>query len=110
MSSDTSLLNETVFGDLNRELVVTRKVLERCPAEHFAWKPHPKSMSLGQMAVHVADMPEWMRATIGQDELDSSSAPRQPPELKDVDQLLLRFEKNVVALREAVSHFDMGKL
>jgi uncharacterized damage-inducible protein DinB len=110
MSSDTSLLNETVFGDLERELTVTRKVLERCPQEHYSWKPHPKSMSLGQMAVHVADMPEWMRATIGQDELDSSKAPRAPSELRTCDDLLLRYERNVVALREAVAKFDMANL
>jgi uncharacterized damage-inducible protein DinB len=104
------LLTEAVFGDLERELAVTRKVLERCPPEHYDWKPHVKSMSLGRLAVHVADLPDWMRVTIGQDELDTASAPRPPAEVKTLDDLMLRFEKNVVALREAVARFDMAKL
>lgn len=43
--------------ELNREAVTTRRVLDRVPAEKFGWKPHAKSMSLGQLALHVAQTP-----------------------------------------------------
>jgi uncharacterized damage-inducible protein DinB len=101
-------LKEIAFGDLERELGVTRSVLERLPAEHYGWKPHEKSMTLARLALHVADMPEWTRATIAQDELDAASAPRPPAELKDSAELLGRFDRNVAALREAVARFDMA--
>ncbi len=103
-------VKEIVFDDLERELAVTRKVLERCPAKHFEWKPHPKSMSLGRLAFHVAELPEWMRVTIDQDDLDTAAAPRPPAEIKDLDQLLARFETNVVALKAAVARFDTARL
>lgn len=45
---------EQLSAELTREAATTRRLLERVPEEHFAWKPHPKSMSLGQLATDVA--------------------------------------------------------
>ena len=70
-------LKDIIFGDLEREIAVTRKVMERLPAQHFDWRPHEKSMTLGQLAVHVADMPDWIRASLAADELDAANAPRR---------------------------------
>ena len=39
------------------EAQTTRRVLERVPNDKLGWKPHAKSMSLGQLAMHVATMP-----------------------------------------------------
>ena len=109
MSSDSHDLKQVVFGDLERELAFTRFVLERLPEEQFDWKPHEKSMSLGQLAAHVVQLPDWARVTIEQDELDAASAPR-PAEMHTRQQLLDRFDANVEALREAVDRFDMAQL
>lgn len=43
------------FDDLNLELVSTRRILEAVPDEHWSWKPHEKSMSLGGIANHLLD-------------------------------------------------------
>ena len=43
--------------ELEQEAQTTRRVLERIPQAHLSWKPHPKSMSLGQLALHVATVP-----------------------------------------------------
>lgn len=43
--------------ELEHESTSTRRVLERVPPEQFDWKPHPKSMTLGQLALHVATIP-----------------------------------------------------
>lgn len=99
---------EIAFGDLERELAVTRKVLEKLPPEHFDWKPHAKSMSLGRMGLHVAELPNWGSAAIGQDELDAANAPRPPDKLKDRVELLERFDRHAAALRQAVERFDMA--
>ena len=107
---DSVSLKEIVFGDLERELKVTRAVLERLPEEHYGWKPHEKSMSLGKLALHVSDLPDWMRVTIGQDELDAASAPRSPAELKDRAELLARFDRHADGLRQAVEQFDIANL
>jgi uncharacterized damage-inducible protein DinB len=46
-----------LIAELERESKTTRKVLERVPSEKLEWRPHPKSMSLGQLANHVAGIP-----------------------------------------------------
>ena len=61
MNSNPPSAKGIIFWDLERELAVTRKVLEHLPPEHFAWKPHEKSMSLGKLALHVATLPDWVR-------------------------------------------------
>jgi uncharacterized damage-inducible protein DinB len=46
-----------LLAELEQEAQTTRRVLERIPHAHLSWKPHPKSMSLGQLALHVATVP-----------------------------------------------------
>jgi uncharacterized damage-inducible protein DinB len=48
---------EGLLAELEQESLTTRRVLERVPQQHLSWKPHPKSMSLGQLALHVATVP-----------------------------------------------------
>src|SRR5260370_39570798 len=56
----------------------TRKTLERVPDDKFAWKPHEKSMSLGGLATHLANIPSWTAQTFDRDELDIAP-PGEPP-------------------------------
>jgi uncharacterized damage-inducible protein DinB len=63
--------------EYSREVEVTRGVLERVPDERFDWKPHTKSFSLGQLAQHVATLPQWA-SMLGQDSLDIQPV-GQPP-------------------------------
>jgi uncharacterized damage-inducible protein DinB len=46
-----------LLAELEQEAQTTRRVLERIPQAHLSWKPHAKSMSLGQLALHVATVP-----------------------------------------------------
>ena len=46
---------DALIGELEQEAATTRRVLERVPADKLAWRPHAKSMSLGQLALHVAE-------------------------------------------------------
>jgi uncharacterized damage-inducible protein DinB len=48
---------DALIQELEQEAKTTRRVLERVPGDKLAWKPHPKSMSLGQLALHVATTP-----------------------------------------------------
>jgi uncharacterized damage-inducible protein DinB len=106
MSSNTPSTKEIIFWDVDRELAVTRKVLEHLPEEHYNWKPHEKSMSLGKLALHVAAMPDWCRGAIAGDSLDAATAPRPPAELRSRKELLEYFDRNAAAFKEAVGRFD----
>ena len=46
--------------EIEQEAKTTRRMLERVPADKFSWKPHTKSMSLGQLALHVAESPGFV--------------------------------------------------
>ena len=48
---------EMLLQELEQEAQTTRRVLERVPGDHLTWKPHDKSMSLGQLALHIASLP-----------------------------------------------------
>ena len=56
---------DALLAELEQESLTTQRVLERVPQAHLSWKPHPKSMSLGQLALHVATVRERRRARIG---------------------------------------------
>jgi uncharacterized damage-inducible protein DinB len=99
-------LKDVIFSDLERELAVTRNVLAAVPADRFDWKPHPKSMSLGQLALHVATLPDWMQVTLAQDALDFASAPRPPKTFAGTAELLRLFDDIVAKLRQAAAAFD----
>src|SRR5215475_774077 len=64
---------ETLLQELEQESQATRRVLERVPDAHLDWRPHPKSYSLGQLALHVAQIPGNV-ATLGM------QSPATPPE------------------------------
>ena len=48
---------QMLLQELEMEAQTTKRVLERVPADRLAWKPHDKSMSLGQLALHIATIP-----------------------------------------------------
>ena len=48
---------DVILAELEQEAHATRRVLERVPQAKLSWKPHARSMSLGQLALHVATIP-----------------------------------------------------
>ena len=94
---------DIAFGDLDRELKVTRKVLERLPEKDFAWKPHEKSMHLGRLAMHVATLPQWMVTTLTQDGLDFANPPPIRTEAKNHADLLQEFDKHAADVKAALA-------
>jgi len=90
---------ELAFCDLERELATTRRVLERVPEDRFDWKPHEKSMSLMQLAGHVATMPIWLLVTIEQDGLNFTSPPNIPRDFSSRESLLKVFDDNASKFR-----------
>lgn len=63
-------ITELLLPEFDREMASTRKVLERVPDAKGAWKPHPKSFSFGDLAVHVATLPYWGTVILRDNEFD----------------------------------------
>ena len=109
----TPSLTAQFLSELEFEAKSTRRVLERVPLGRNDWKPHPKSMPLGYLAVLVATMPQWVEMTLNQDALDLApvGAPRPAPEpLTTTADLLARFDDALARGRAALEGFPDEKL
>ncbi|HEY6063734.1 MAG TPA: DinB family protein [Chitinophagaceae bacterium] len=63
-------LKDAFIAELKHESSLTRKMLERVPMDKKDWKPHEKSMTLGRLATHVAEIPHWTSDIIHIDDFD----------------------------------------
>ena len=98
-------INDGLMSELQYEAATTRKVLERIPTETFDWKPHEKSMSMRQLAGHVADMFGWYAPTLEQEELDFAGG-YEEPKPANTEELVALFDKNVAAATESLQKAD----
>jgi uncharacterized damage-inducible protein DinB len=95
---------ESLLPEFDREMGLTRRVLERVPDGQFAWKPHEKSMTLGRLAEHLAELPYWCRVTIVDSGIDMSGtrpAGYTPPSTRAA--VLEMFDKNLADARAVLS-------
>ena len=96
---------EALIAELELEVPATRRVLERVPQAHLAWKPHRKSMSLGQLALHVATVPGNVASLVAQDLVPEPPSFVQP-EAATASELLPALDASVAQARRIVSGFD----
>jgi uncharacterized damage-inducible protein DinB len=61
---------DTVLSEFDDEIALTRRLLERLPDDAFAWRPHDRSMSLGGLATHLAQIPHWGTSILQRDGYD----------------------------------------
>jgi uncharacterized damage-inducible protein DinB len=99
----TMSIAESMLPEWDAEVASTRKLLAVLPDGHASFKPHEKSMDLGRLALHVAEIPEWMGMTIGTPELDFAKFDYKPPTWSSADDVRARFEKSVTAARQALA-------
>ena len=84
---------QALLQEFEYEMGTTRKVLDVVPEKDFGWKPHDKSMALGVLAGHVAQIPGWTVSTFTTDELDVAGMKSEKLDTKAA--LLQEFDKNV---------------
>ena len=71
-------LSSALIAEMEQEAKTTRACLERVPADKFDWKPHEKSMAMGGLASHLANLASWTMNAIDMDSLDIAP-PDGPP-------------------------------
>lgn len=90
---------EAMLAELDQEAGATRRVLERVPAEHLAWRPGPKAMALGPLALHVATIPGNICGLARLDGLDATNVNFEPAMPAGVEELLPALEKGLEQAR-----------
>ena len=109
-------LAHALLPEFDHEAAVTRTVLERVPEAHAAWKPHPKSMSLGHLAIHVASIASWTIPTLQATELDLAPPGGEPykgPAWQSLADTLQVFDTTIARARAAivpVTDLEMAQL
>jgi uncharacterized damage-inducible protein DinB len=63
-------IKDALIAELKYESSLTKKMLERVPLDKKDWTPHEKSMTLGRLATHVAEIPHWISRIITIDDFD----------------------------------------
>ena len=91
---------QALLQEFDNEANTTRRVLERVPADKLAWKPHPKSMSLGTLALHVASSPGVIIGWCAEDETHFKG--EQPPQATSTEQILAAHDASVKKVKETV--------
>jgi uncharacterized damage-inducible protein DinB len=96
---------DTLIMELEREAEITRRVLARVPTDKLTWKPHTKSMSLGQLAQHVATIPGGVSNMAKLDGYDVEKF-TAPPQLESTAAILAAFEENVAQAKANLGATD----
>ena len=87
--------NMGLIAELKMEAASTKKMLERVPVEKNDWKPHDKSMKMGRLATHVAELPGWIAMTMNTDELDLGAMDYKPVMATSTEDMISRLDENV---------------
>jgi uncharacterized damage-inducible protein DinB len=99
---------QSFLHELNMEYKATRACLEKIPAALFEYKPHPKSMNMGYLALLVAEIPLWIRHMVTDGEIDFVTFKHFAPATTDA--LVKHFEENMEAARKALKETTDEKL
>ena len=83
-----------ILEEYREEVGITRRVLERVPGDKLMWQPHAKSMTLGQLALHVGTIPGGISKLVSQDSFDAAQANFVPPQPKSAEEILSTFEES----------------
>ena len=88
--------------DFDREMALTRRLIERIPPDKLEWKPHPKSASMAGLGRHLAHMITWGRLALAHRASDFGDRTAMPP-TPSLDDILAAFDRNVAEVRALIA-------
>jgi uncharacterized damage-inducible protein DinB len=100
---------EPLVAEFKAEARTTHRMLERVPGDRLTWRPHPKSMSLGRLAMHVAELPGWGGSVLDQDELVLTGG-YTGTEAASVDEVLAAFDRHADRFVEWLGQQDNARM
>lgn len=98
---------DPILAEMEHEAQTTRRVLDRVP-DKLAWKPHPRSFSLGQLALHVASLPGNVAALAMPDTREASNFSQAEP--KSRQEILDTFSRSLESAKETLKKMDDARL
>jgi uncharacterized damage-inducible protein DinB len=103
-------LTDALLPEFDREMAVTRRVLERVPFDDFNWKPHRKSMSIGELASHLCNILSWVPILLKDKSFDISGAgPSGAVASTSAQQLVASYDEHLKAARDLIASTSDGQ-
>jgi uncharacterized damage-inducible protein DinB len=99
-------IRDAFLPEFSHEMKTSRKTLERVPEDKAEWAPHPRSMKMGRLAGHIAELPGLISTALSQESLDfrpPGAPPRVPYVMTTREGLLQLFDKNVSTASAAIA-------
>lgn len=103
-------LLDQCLSEFDREIGVTRRVLARVPGDRLSWGPHPRSMTLGRLATHIASLPGWLPQILNEATFDLASLPAAAIVDETSAAILARFDIGVADARRALRESTDARL
>lgn len=105
------MIAQGLLPEFDQEMAVTRRLLERAPAQAFDWTPHPKSFTLGKLATHLSRIPHWGDRILTQPDYDMvlDSTPPPAPHASPAA-VLEAFDSTVAAVRALLATLSDAEL
>ena len=100
------MIKQAMLNEIEHEGAQTKRMLERVPVDKFHWKPHDKSREIGQLAVHVAQIPAWTSRVLAAPDFDMMTFKRDVPEIKSADDLIKISDANI---QKAIQDIENAK-
>jgi uncharacterized damage-inducible protein DinB len=89
--------------ELQQEAANNKKILDRIPEAQLLWKPHEKSMTIGRLGMHIAELPGWIVRCLTADEYDLGAGPYIPNVPESRAQIMAEFEKTMQRAMDLLS-------
>jgi uncharacterized damage-inducible protein DinB len=86
-------ISKALVAEFKNESNNTRKILERVPTDKLAWRPHEKSMTIGRLATHIAELPIWIDRALTENEFDFATAVFKRETKESTEAILQLFEE-----------------
>jgi uncharacterized damage-inducible protein DinB len=99
-------IKDGLLVEFDHEMATTRKLLERVPEEKLGWKPHAKSMSLGGLATHLANLPRWGGTILNESFFDLAASPPNLQEKTSRAEILAAFDEDTKQARASLDKTD----
>ena len=108
MTAGTSVMTiaGSLLQELEQEAQTTRRVLARVPESQMAWRPHEKSMSLGQLAMHIAQTPGGVAEFAAKPSPVEAPKFPLPPEARSTAELIDALDASVTRARDVLTGMD----
>jgi uncharacterized damage-inducible protein DinB len=103
-------IKDALLPEFDHEMGTTRRLLERLPDDKLAWRPHSRSMTLGRLATHLAELPSWTQTVIKDSVFEIKPGEYKPSELGTRVEILALFDEKVSAARALIQSTGDGEM